>query len=63
MGSSGGAGMCRYIAAILMTWNNMLHFSLPSLYCFLLSQCPGVPNKKYFGSVHIVGSKMKELGL
>lgn len=61
MGSSGGVSMCRYITAILITWNNMLHFSLPSLSCSSLSQCPGVPNKKYFCSVHIVGSKMKEL--
>lgn len=63
MGSSDGASTCSYITAILMTRNNMLHSSLPSLSCFSLSQCPGVPNKKYFGSVHMIGSKMKELDL
>lgn len=63
MESSDGASTYRYITTILMTWNNMQHSSLPSLSCFALHQCPGLPNKKYFGSAHIVESKMKELSL
>lgn len=59
MGSSDVASTYRYITTILMTWNNMQHSSLS---CFALNQCPGLPNK-YFGSAHIVESKMKELGL
>lgn len=61
MGSSGGASTSRYITAILMTWHKTLHSSLPLLSHFSLHLCPGVPNKKYFGSVHVVGSEMEEL--